>query len=116
MIEGLLILAAILLVIFYADMKSKNETIDKQDSEIRKLKGIENEHDKIQNAKYSEYYKFKIILDEVKEDELYPDDKSGEFFDHQVNTADEIFYQRYGYYYGDPFNEFPSLSKRKKHT
>lgn len=112
MIEGLLIIAAILLVIFYADMKSKSETIDKQDSQIRKLKGIENEYDKKQNAKYSEWYKFKCILDEVKEDELYPSGMKKEFFEHQVKTADEIFHQRYGYYFSDPFNEFP-LPKRK---
>lgn len=113
MIEGLLIIAAILLVIFYADMKSKSETINKQDSQIRKLKGIENEDDKRQNARYSEWYKFKCILEEVQEDELYPDGMKDEFLDHQVNRADEIFYQRYGYYFSDPFNDF-SLPKRRK--
>ena len=105
MIEGLLIIAAILL--------STSETITNQDSQIRKVKGIEIEDDKRQNARYSEWYKFKCILEEVQEDELYPDGMKDEFLDHQVNRADEIFYQRYGYYFSDPFNDF-SLPKRRK--
>ena len=114
MAEGLLILALILLVIFFADMKSKQERIEKQDSTIRQLKGEENEDDKLMKEKYAEYAHFKIILEEVKKDEIYEGEfHKGEFLQFQLSEAYDKFYEKYGYNFSDPFNDYPSLIKSK---
>ena len=83
MTEGLLILALLIIGFLYVVMKSNQEKIESQNTTIRKLKGEENENDKLIDQCYIENSHFRFILGEVKEDEIYKD----ESYDIQISEA-----------------------------
>ncbi len=102
MLETIVIICLGVILYFYLQRKDDKKIIERQDYQLRKLKGIKNEDDELESKNLMEDHHFKMIIHNVQQDELFKDlDR-----DTQIDEARRLFENKYGTRFSDPFNEY----------